>query len=94
MSDSEKKGDILHVLGKLDEKNVLMARERQEGIEVGVGQMVRSAADLLPGMEYAKREDDGSYRVQGRIPGGGCVANESFRTGWDNVWGKGEVGQA
>jgi hypothetical protein len=94
--DKDSTGDVLHVLDRAPDGTMLLARETSEGlVEYGFGSTVKSAADLSPGTEYARRQADGTYRVEGRIPGGGQVASEDYRRGWDSVFGaKPAVGQA
>jgi hypothetical protein len=91
----EVQGDRVHVIAPIGEKHAVLAREHDGHVDIGLGVRVSSAADLTPGVEYAERQADGSYRVAGRIPGGGQVATDGYRSGWDRVFGgKQTVGQA
>jgi hypothetical protein len=91
-----KKGDTLHVIQHLDGKHLLAARPCSDGaVEIGVCRKIESAADLIPGAELAKHQPDGTWRVEGTIPGGGQVATAAYRQGWDNIFGgRTQVGQS
>ncbi len=96
MADERKKGDTLHIIHALDAKHLLAARPSPDGcVEIGVCRKIESAADMVPGAEYAKHQPDGTWRVEGRIPGGGQVATAAYRQGWDNIFGgRTQVGQS
>lgn len=88
-------GDKLRVIAHHGD-HMHTVRERDgEIIGAGLARPCESAADLVPGAEVAEPCGDGTYRVTGRIPGGGQVATPAYRDSWERTFGgKVEVGKA
>jgi hypothetical protein len=92
MPDAKKKG-IVHVLAEAPDGHRLVARESEGEVRVGaLCPHVEEGKPFLPGREYVHLEKraDGAYDCESLFGGDGPaqVASESYRSGWDAIWGK------
>jgi hypothetical protein len=93
MTEAKKKKDIVRVLAELPDAHKVIARERDGEVHIGgLCPHVEEGKPLRPDAEYVHLEKraDGAYDCETLFGGDGPgqVATESYRDGWDAIWGK------
>jgi hypothetical protein len=93
-----KKPDVAHVLAASSDGHKVVVREHDGQLSVGaLCPHVEEGKPLLHGREYVHLEPraDGGYDVESLYGGDGPaqVATESYRSGWDAIWGKKPVSE-
>jgi hypothetical protein len=88
-----KKKDVVHLVADLPDGHKLMVRERDGQLRPGVAcPHVDEGKPFLPGHEYVhlEKREDGAYDCETLYGGDGPVqvTTESYRSGWDEIWGK------
>jgi hypothetical protein len=94
MKATKKKKDLVRVLAELPDGHKVIARERDGGtVELGgLCPHVEEGKPFRPGQEYVhlEKREDGAYDCETLFGGDGPaqVASDSYRSGWDSIWGK------
>jgi hypothetical protein len=88
-----KKTDVARVLATSPDGHKVVMRERDGELSIGaLCPHVEEGKPLAPGREYVHLEprEDGAFDVESLYGGDGPaqVATESYRSGWDAIWGK------
>ena len=101
MSEDPKPKDRALILGEVGNKGIAVLRQRGEGapVEAGVVRNVREGEPIVGELVTLKPSDDGSRLCDVEVhvdnrPNAGThkgptrVASDSYRDGWDEIFGK------